>query len=53
MYKIFLKFLISAKPSIAKGNFDNLIQYGLCEDYELFIYTCQILEQMANEDFQR
>lgn len=48
-----IHFCFSAKPSIAKGNLDSLVQFGLCDDFELFIYTCQILEQISNEDFNR
>lgn len=43
----------SAKPCIAKGNLENCIQYGLNDNYQLFIYTCQILENIGKEEFKR
>lgn len=43
----------SVKPSIAKGNVDSLIEFGLSNDCDMFIYTCQMLNQTAEEDFKR
>jgi len=42
----------SVKPSIAKGNVDSLIEFGL-SNCEMFVYTCQMLNQTAEEDFKR
>lgn len=50
---LLLTFLFSAKPSIAIGNLNNLIQYGLYDDHQLFIYTCKILKEIAVKDFNR
>lgn len=43
----------SVKPSIAKGNVDTLIEFGLSNDHQIFIYTCQILNQIVEEDLKK
>ncbi|XP_050546197.1 condensin complex subunit 1 isoform X2 [Daktulosphaira vitifoliae] len=50
---LLISMLASAKPCIAKGNIDICIQYGLCNEYQLFNYTCQILENITKENFKR
>ncbi|XP_050420511.1 condensin complex subunit 1 [Adelges cooleyi] len=50
---LLISMFASAKPCIAKGNLENCIQYGLNDNYQLFIYTCQILENIGKEEFKR
>ncbi|XP_060833475.1 condensin complex subunit 1 [Rhopalosiphum padi] len=50
---LILSLIASSQPSIAMGNLESLLQYGLCDNYQLFIYSCQILESITQEDFKR
>ncbi|VVC36201.1 Hypothetical protein CINCED_3A010242 [Cinara cedri] len=49
----FMSLIVGAKPGIVRGNMDLLIEYGLCDVYPLFNYTCQILDEGIQEDFTR
>lgn len=50
---LILSLLASAQPSIAMGNLESILQYGFCDDFQLFIYNCQILEPITQEYFKR
>ncbi|CAI6344316.1 unnamed protein product [Macrosiphum euphorbiae] len=50
---LILSLLASAQPSIAMGNLESILQYGFCDNFQLFIYNCQILEPITQEHFKR
>ncbi|CAH1732771.1 unnamed protein product [Aphis gossypii] len=50
---LMLSLLASAQPSMAMGNLDSILQYGLCGNHQLFIYSCSILESITHKNYKR